>query len=147
VFSFLVVVYCVFSRLLCSGRLIRDVRLPFFLLIPEAIFIGTTIGLLPFTQLIYLAVHEGLLICRLGQMGKWGGVSKTMDFRIKLFFLSFFINNEVILERGLYFLIIPISVSSHYLKKTSSKASILAMYPGVNPLNHFLASPSRLWTK
>jgi hypothetical protein len=91
--------------------MIREVRLPFFLLRPEVIFIGTTIGLLPLTQLIYLAVHKGLLVCRLGQMRKWGGVSKTMDFRIKLFFLSFFINNEVILERGLDFLIIPISFS------------------------------------
>jgi hypothetical protein len=43
-------------------------------------------------------------------MGKWGGVSKTMDFRIKLFFLSLFIDNEVILGRGLDFLIIPIYV-------------------------------------
>jgi hypothetical protein len=58
-----------------------------------------------------LFVHEGLLVCRLGQIGKWGGVSKTMDFRIKLFFLSFFIRNEVILERVLDFLIIPISFS------------------------------------
>jgi hypothetical protein len=42
--------------------------------------------------------------------GEKGCVSKTMDFRIKLFFLSFLIINKVILERGLDFLIIPISV-------------------------------------
>jgi hypothetical protein len=42
-------------------------------------------------------------------MGKWGGVSKIMDFRIKLFFLSLLIINKVILEGGLDFLIIPIS--------------------------------------
>jgi hypothetical protein len=44
-------------------------------------------------------------------MGKWGGVSKIMDFRIDLFFLSFFISNQVILERGMNPLIIPIPVS------------------------------------
>jgi hypothetical protein len=44
-------------------------------------------------------------------MGKRKCVSKTMDFKIKLLFLSFLINNDIILERGLDFLIIPISVS------------------------------------
>jgi hypothetical protein len=34
-----------------------------------------------------------------------------MDFRISFFFLSFFISNKVILERGLDFLIIPIPIS------------------------------------
>jgi hypothetical protein len=43
-------------------------------------------------------------------MGKWGGVSKTMYFRIKLFFLPFVIINKVILKRSLDFIIIPISV-------------------------------------
>jgi hypothetical protein len=44
---------------------------------------------------------------------KWGNeeVSKIMDFRIKIFFLSFFISNKVILERGLNPLIIPIHAS------------------------------------
>jgi hypothetical protein len=45
-------------------------------------------------------------------MGKWGGVSKAMDLRFKLFFLSFIICGKVILERGLDFLIIPLSVTS-----------------------------------
>jgi hypothetical protein len=110
-FFILVVVCCVLSRLIFSGRMIMDVKLPLFLLRPEIISMGTTIGLLPFTQLIYFTFHEGLLICILGEMGEWVDVFKTMDFRINLFFLTFFIRNEIILERGLYFLIIPIFVS------------------------------------
>jgi hypothetical protein len=102
---------CIFSRILYFGRLIRDSRLPFFLLRPEAIFIWTTIGFLSFTQLIYLDFHEVLLVCSLGQMWKWGGVSKAMDLMFKIFFLSFLISNKVILERGLDFLIIPLFVT------------------------------------
>jgi len=33
------------------------------------------------------------------------------------------------------------------LKKASSNASILVMDPGARPLNHFLASPNRIWMK
>jgi hypothetical protein len=58
-------VSCIFGRLIYYGRLTRDVRLPIFLLRPEVIFIGTTIRLIPFIQLIYLASHEGLFIWRL----------------------------------------------------------------------------------
>jgi hypothetical protein len=46
--------------------LIRDIRLPIFLLRLKVVFIGTVIGLLPLTQLIYLIVHEGLLVGILG---------------------------------------------------------------------------------
>jgi hypothetical protein len=38
-FLLLDVVFHVFSRLLCSGRMIRDVIIPFFLLILDVIFI------------------------------------------------------------------------------------------------------------
>jgi hypothetical protein len=34
-----------------------------------------------------------------------------MDLRVNIFFLSFFVSNQVILERGLDFLIIPIPIS------------------------------------
>jgi hypothetical protein len=39
-----------------------------------------------------------------------GGVSKTMDFGVKLFFFPLLVINQVILERGLNPLIISISV-------------------------------------
>jgi hypothetical protein len=73
-----VVVHCIFSRLLCYGRLIKDEKLPFFLLRSEVVFIGTVVSLIPLTHFIYLVVHEGLLVCGLSQMGKRGGVYNTM---------------------------------------------------------------------
>ena len=61
-FLFLGDIYCLLNRFLCHERLIRDFRLPFFLLRPEVVFIGIATGLLPLTQLIYLTIHEELLV-------------------------------------------------------------------------------------
>jgi hypothetical protein len=93
ILSFLssVVVHCIFSRLLCYGRLIKDEKIPFFLLRLVVVFIGTVVSLIPLTHFIYLVVHEGLLVCGLSQMGIRGGVSNTMDFRVKVLFFPFFI--------------------------------------------------------
>jgi len=43
-------------------------------------------------------------------MGKRGGVSNTMNFKVKLLFFPLLINNKVVLKGGLNFLITPISV-------------------------------------
>jgi len=64
-FPFFACIFYIFSRILCYGGLIKTVRLPFLLLRPEVVFIGTGIGFLPLTQFIYLAIYEGFLVCRL----------------------------------------------------------------------------------